>query len=104
MRKIMKTLYFLLAMVMLLSSLPMIASATTSQTEVVGKYYEFDKDSHYEFHEADTSETTSTEITYGTFYINGNIATNGNKSGVPSYEVADSGLSIYYNYVNYLYF
>lgn len=98
MRKLMKTLYFLLAMVMLLSSLPMIASATTSQTEVVGKYYEFDKDSHYEFHEADTSETTSTEITYGTFYINGNIATNGNKSGVPSYEVADSGLSIYYNY------
>lgn len=98
MRKIMKTLYFLLAMVMLLSSLPMIASATTSQTEVVGKYYEFDKDSHYEFHEADTSEPTSTEITYGTFYINGNIATNGNKSGVPSYEVADSGLSIYYNY------
>lgn len=98
MRKIMKTLYFLLAMVMLLSSLPRIASATTSQTEVVGKYYEFDKDSHYEFHEADTSEPTSTEITYGTFYINGNIATNGNKSGVPSYEVADSGLIIYYNY------
>lgn len=95
MRKIMKTLYFLLAMVMLLSSLPMIASATTSQTEVVGKYYEFNKDSHYEFHEADTSEPTSTEITYGTFYINGNISTNGNKSGVPSYEVADSGLSIY---------
>ena len=61
MRKIMKTLYFLLAMVMLLSSLPMIASATTSQTEVVGKYYEFDKDSHYEFHEANTSETTRTE-------------------------------------------
>lgn len=98
MRKIMKILYFLLAMVMLLSSLPMIASATTSQTEVVGKYYEFDKDSHYEFHEADTSEPTSTEITYGTFYINGNMATNGNKSGVPSYEVADSGLIIYYNY------
>ena len=98
MRKIMKTLYFLLAMVMFLSSLPMIASATTSQTEVVGKYYEFDKDSHYEFHEADTSEPTSTETTYGTLYINGNITTNGNKSGVPSYEVADSGLIIYYNY------
>lgn len=90
------TMFVVLAM--LLGALPITSFAETGKTEIAGKLYEFDKNSHYEFHEADTSEQTTTENTYGTFYISGNIATNGNKSGVPSYEVSDSGLSIYYNY------
>lgn len=90
------TMFVVLAM--LLGALPITTFAETGKTEIAGKLYEFDKDSHYEFHEADTSEQATTENTYGTFYISGNIATNGNESGVPSYEVSDSGLSIYYNY------
>lgn len=86
------------AIIMLLCMFPMTASASNGKTEVIGKVYEFDKDSHYEFHEGGTSEQTVAENTYGTFYINGNVAADGNKSGVPSYEVVEGGLSIFYNY------
>lgn len=88
----------LIAMVILLSGFPMVVSAANGNTEITGKIYTFDKDSHYEFHEADTSEQTTIENTYGTFYISGDVAAEGSKSGVPSYEVSDGGLSIFYNY------
>ena len=87
-----------IAIIMLLCMFPMVASASNGKTEVIGKLYEFDKDAHYEFHEDGTSEQTTAENTYGTFCINGNVTADGNKSGVPSYEVVDGGLSIFYNY------
>lgn len=84
--------------VMLLCSPPMTAFAESGKTEITGKIYEFDKDSHYEFHEDDTSQKTSNSNTYGTFNINGNIVGTSKKASVPSYEVRDGNLSFYYNY------
>ena len=85
-------------MLVLLSVFPLIAYAANGNTEVTGKVYEFSKDSHYEFHEVDTFEQTTTENTYGTFYISGNVVADGKKAGVPSFKVMDGGLNIFYNY------
>ena len=87
-----------IAMIMLLSMFPMVASAANEKTDVIGKIYEFGKDSHYEFHESDTSTKTSKENTYGNFSIRGNITGTSETSGVPSYEVTDGKLALYYNY------
>ena len=88
----------IVALIVVFSSVPMVASAANEKTEVTGSVYEFDKDSHYEFHEGGTSEETAAENTYGTFHISGNVTANDSKSGVPSYEVPDGNLSIFYNY------
>lgn len=100
MKRIRKSISLMTALVMILSLFPMTVSAASEKTEVIGKYYEYDKDSHYEFHEGGASEQTTKENTYGTFYISGNITAEGNKSGVPSYEVLDEKLSFFYNYAD----
>ena len=98
MKRICKSISLMTALVMILSLFPMTVSAASEKTEVIGKYYEYDKDSHYEFHEGGASEQTTKENTYGTFYISGNITAEWNKSGIPSYEVLDEKLSFFYNY------
>lgn len=86
------------AVLMLLCSLQLTAFAEAEKTEVTGKVYEFDKDSHYEFHDGGISEETGNGNTYGTFCLSGNITAVGEKTGVPSYEVGDGNLKFYYNY------
>lgn len=86
------------AMVMLLCSFPMTAFAETGKTKITGKVYEFEKDSHYEFHEGGTFVKANNDNTYGTFYISDNVAVISEKSSVPSYEVIDGNLSFFYNY------
>lgn len=66
-----------IVILVLLSGFPLIAYAANGNTEVTGKVYEFSKDRHYEFPEVDTSEQTTTENTYGTFYISGNVVADG---------------------------
>lgn len=83
---------------MIISLVPTVASATNEKTEVTGKVYEFDKNSHYEFQEGGAFSKTSTDNTYGTFYISGNISAVSEKSGVPAYEVADGTLALFYNH------
>lgn len=63
-RKSIRFASLLLVMVMLFSTLPITALATTGKTEVQGKFYEFDKDSHYEFSESDFCTETGTSNTY----------------------------------------
>lgn len=92
------TIFTILALFLCIA--PMTAFAETGKMEIAGKVYEFDKDSQYEFHEGGASEQTTGENTYGTFYISGNVSADGSKSGVPSYEVSDGGLSLFYNYVD----
>lgn len=84
--------------IILLSGFSLVVSATSENPEVTGKFYEFDKDSHYEFHEVNNYEQITTDNTYGTFYIKGNVAMDGYKFDVPSYKVAEGGLSIFYDY------
>lgn len=85
-------------MVMLLCLLSQTALAEDEKIEVAGKVYEYDKDSNYEFHEGGTPKEANNENTYGTFYIGGDIASVSEKSGVPSYEVSNGNLAVYYNY------
>ncbi len=80
------------------SILPVSVLAEEGKTEVVGKLYEFDEDSNYEFHEKTKSQDTTSDNTYGLFSICGNISNVGEKSNVPSYEVTDGKLDFYYNY------
>ena len=86
------------AVLTFLCSLQLTAFAESEKTEVTGKVYEFDKDSHYEFHDGCISEETGNGNTYGTFCLSGNITAVGEKNGVPSYEVGDGNLKFYYNY------
>ena len=46
-------------LVMILSLFPMTVSAASEKIDVIGKYYEYDQDSHYEFHEGGASEQTT---------------------------------------------
>lgn len=80
------------------SILPVSVLAEEGKTEVVGKLYEFDEDSNYEFHEKAKSQDTTSDNTYGLFSICGNISNVGEKSNVPSYEITDGKLDFYYNY------
>ena len=93
-----KIITILIVMVMFLSIMPLTVCAENGKTEVVGKIYEFEKDSHYEFHEGGKSEKTDNDNTYGTFYISGNIVAVDEKSGVPVYEIGDENLTFFYNY------
>lgn len=63
----------IMVLTVLISTLPFAASATTGQTDVPGKIYEFDKDSHYEFADSEYSDASESN-TYGIFSVSGNIA------------------------------
>lgn len=86
------------AVLTILCSLQLTVFAESGKTEVTGKIYEFEKDSHYEFHDGGESKKTGNGNTYGTFCISGNITSVSEKSDVPSYEVSDGNLKFYYNH------
>ncbi len=89
---------FLLAFISLLYMFTVPAFAENGKIEVIGKVYEFDKDSHYEFHQGGINQITGNNNTYGTFYISGNVAGVSEKSAIPFYEVTDGNLAFYYNH------
>ena len=88
----------MMVLTMLISIVPLAVSATTGKTDVPGKVYEFDKDSHYEFSDSERYSDTSESNTYGSFSVSGNIASVDSKDGIPAYEVADGNLRFFYNY------
>ena len=95
---IIRTSIFLCMALVLFGMFSLTALATSGRIEVTGNVYEFGKDSHYEFHE-DHAFTSSEDCdAYGTFSISGNIADVSIHDGVPSYEVSDGTLSLFYNY------
>lgn len=85
----------MMVLTMLISIVPLAVSANTGKTDVPGKIYEFDKDSHYEFAGSDRYSDIGESNTYGSFSISGNIASVDSKDGVPAYEVADGNLSFF---------
>lgn len=48
----------IMVLTILISTLPFASSATTGQTDVPGKIYEFGKDSHYEFADSEYSDAS----------------------------------------------
>lgn len=86
------------AVLTILCSLQMTVFAESGKTEVAGKVYEFEKSSHYEFHDGGKPKETGNGNTYGIFCISGNITSVSEKNDVPSYEVSDGNLKFYYNH------
>ena len=86
------------AVLTILCSLQMTVFAESVKTEVTGKVYEFEKNSHYEFHDGGKPKETGNGNTYGIFCISGNITSVSEKNDVPSYEVSDGNLKFYYNH------
>lgn len=82
----------------ILCLLQLTAFAESRKIEAAGKIYEFEKDSHYEFHDGGEPKETGNGNTYGTFCISGNISSVSEKNDVPSYEVSDGNLEFYYNH------
>ena len=93
-----RTFAFLCVVSTFLGLFSLTALATSGRTEVAGNVFEFGKDSHYEFHEDSAFTSSKNCDTYGTFSISGNIANISTRDGVPSYEVSDGSLALFYNY------
>lgn len=92
-----RILLVFVAAIVLLSMLSIPAFADTGKTKVSGKLYEFEK-GHYDFSQNGTSVITGTNNTYGNFSVQGDFTRETNKSGVPSFTVADGKLELFYDY------
>lgn len=77
---------------------PLAVSGESAKTEVAGKVYEFDEDNDYEFSESKDFTESNDKNTYGIFSIEGSLSDDGTKDGVPSYEVEEGNVGIFYNY------
>ncbi len=84
--------------ILLTGTLSFPCSATGQTTNISGKVYRFDKDSHYEFSSSKKYKSSDKAVTYGTFSISGEISNVTEKEGVPAYEVSNGNLDIYYKY------
>ncbi len=89
---------FFCVILMFFGLFPLMTLATSGRVEVAGNVYEFDGDSHYEFQEDDTFTSSEDCDTYGAFSINGNIANVSVRDGIPSYEVSDGNLTLFYDH------
>lgn len=98
MRTIIKNTTFVSVVFILIMLFSVSVYATADNTVANGKLFEFGKDDHYEFSASDTFTSTDEADTYGDFAVNGNIADISSKDGVPSYEVSEGNLSVFYNY------
>lgn len=92
------TVALLVATVLTFSAFSHTAFATTTQTDVLGRIYEFGKDSHYEFSDTKEFSETSSGNTYGTFFVSGEVSDATIKDGIPVYEVTEGNLKFFYNY------
>lgn len=97
-QKVSRLLFAWGALFALLCLFPAAAFAEDGKTEVDGRVYTFDKDSHYEFSDSSSFAQSRAGKTYGTFSISGDIANVDTEGDVPAYEVADGTLDFYYSY------
>lgn len=76
------------------------AFAKEPEVEVIGKYYEFDKKSHYEFSSSSTesSKTISGIKTMGNFTVIGNFLEETYQNDIPLYSIKEGNLSLQYTY------
>ncbi len=95
-RKIFLSLIVIMSIILNLCSYT--ALGTDDKTEVAGKVFEFDDNSHYELQDNKTSKNTNEKNTYGSFSLKANIANEGKKNKFPSYEITDNNLEFYYTY------
>ncbi len=88
----------LVSVAIILGICPTNALAETNKTTVVGKVYEFDKDTDYEFSDSEEYVSSEEGNTYGSFSISGTIDNISEVDGVPAYEISSGNLDVYYTY------
>ncbi len=89
----------LVVMAMLFGAFFVTVLAAEGKTEVPGKIYELDQNSHYEFSDGKEHADSKDADTYGTFSISGEVSDVTTKNGIPAYEVTEGNLKFFYNYV-----
>lgn len=72
--------------------------ASSNNTFINGKVYEFGGNSEYEISSAEDYSETSSANTYGEFSINGSVETISPQNGVSAYRILDGELSFTYKY------
>lgn len=89
-----------IALLTLFSSVYTVAYASGGNQAVVGKVYEFDKDSHYEFSTTTAATTSDKADTYGVFSLSGIVSEVFTQNGVPGFRMSEGKLSILYSYTD----
>lgn len=82
----------MIALVIILSMFPMVASAANGKTEVPGNVYDLKKDSHYVLGE----NSPSASATIGTLSIGGNVKVSSEVNSFPAYEVTNGNATFSY--------
>ena len=75
-----------------------IVYAQDAETNIDGKYYEFDKKSDYEFLATESFESTVDVQTYGAFSLSGNLVNAADSNGIKSFGVDGGNVSFIYKY------
>lgn len=97
-RGVKKIFMLILRIGMTLSLFAITVNAESAKTDINGLFYEFDKDSDYEFSGNKDSIITEEIDTYGVFSISGNVSDVSTKNKVPAYKIEDGSIELYYNY------
>lgn len=92
MKGIYKSISVMIALVIILSMFPMVASAANGKTEVPGNVYDLKKDSHYVLGE----NSPSASATIGTLSIGGNVKVSSEVNSFPAYEVTNGNATFSY--------
>lgn len=92
MKGIYKIISLMIALIMVFSMFPMAVSAADGKTEVPGKVYNLEKDSHYVL--GDNSPSTS--ATVGTLTIGGNAKVSSEVNSFPAYETTNGNVTFSY--------
>lgn len=78
--------------------IPIQTFAAENTVGIAGDVYEFGEKDHYEFDETKGAAGTSTDNTYGTFSISGDLTPDTSAEGIPSFLVNSGQISLTYSY------
>lgn len=92
MKGIYKSISVMIALVMILSMFPMVASAANENIEVPGNVYDLEKDSHYVLGENSPSASAS----IGALSIGGNVKVSSEVNSFPAYDVTNGNATFSY--------
>ena len=103
-RELLRLTSLIMAFVTLLSFSMFAPSALAADgaVSVEGKLYTFDEKEHYEITGTRYSGATNGKNTYGSFTISGNVLSDGDEGGVPSYSVSGGNVALLYTYTDTL--
>lgn len=100
-RKFLSLTAVILGLICLISSIagrPLVAYAQDTTVDIEGKVYTFGEKDHYDYLAAESSEIASPGTANGNFTIAGDLRSDGEKDGMPSYAVNGESVALTYAY------